>query len=56
MTTKYDIHNYPVNGNGSWILDGRFETPSLHLFSVDVCEMGCKVRISDLVLKPVRRD
>jgi len=55
MSIPQDMCTYPANGNGSWILDGRVETTSLHLFDVDVCEMDCKVHIPDFVLRPVRR-
>jgi len=50
MTNKYDIYTYPVNGKRR--LDpGRasrntFTAP----LCVDVCDMGCKVYLSELVL------
>jgi len=46
MYTKYDKNTYPANSKDSWIL---------HHFEVDVCEMFCKVHVSDLVLIQVRR-
>jgi len=36
MSMPQDMCTNLANGNGSWILDGRVETPSLHLFDVDV--------------------
>jgi len=46
---------HPANSNDSWILDGGVETSFLHFFDVDVCEMDCRVHVSELVHKPVRR-
>jgi len=41
MSIPQDMWTYLENGNGSWILDGRFEKPSLHLQTC-VYEMDCK--------------
>jgi len=37
MSIPQDMCTYPANGNGTWILDGRVETPSQHHVNGDVC-------------------